>query len=318
MKKNELATKQPSQLALAKTKNLMSITSKILARKNNAAVVDKSDIAEDSIPRDINLLSQLTGLSLESPSLKDLIASDGIDHASTRLAEITNQKIPSLEIASQFILEELEAASQGNQVAIDFACNSGIPPQIYQNSMNNSFESINGANGPQQFLLALTMSLQPDMDMVAEFRVNVVDKIMRHWRIGKYENIGYWILPSSGLMWEIKNGSNIDSRYSWLKANEYSTEMNMSTYLGFNDWRLPTLEEMRQLSTPHKNNNYLIQAALSTNVNYSGYGCYWTSSNAPNFQDRALAVSFDHGAITANLLHEFFRVRLVRNTDATF
>ena len=65
----------------------------------------------------------------QKSDLERLIEKDGIEYAAKRFSEIILQKMPTAEIAYQFVLEEIEAASQGNETAIRFARNSGISQQ---------------------------------------------------------------------------------------------------------------------------------------------------------------------------------------------
>jgi hypothetical protein len=119
--------------------------------------------------------------------LEKLIEKDGIEYAAKRFSEIILQKMPTTDIAYQFVLEEVEAASQGNDTAIIFARNSGISPQEYEGSMNNSSPEVDGPDGPQQFILSLCMQLQPNVDLVVELRTKIVDNIMKKLSFGKYE-----------------------------------------------------------------------------------------------------------------------------------
>jgi hypothetical protein len=49
---------------------------------------------------------------------------------------------------------------------------------------------------------------------------------------------GYWVDPSSGLMWEGKdNGNDI----TWGKAIKYCSNLRLA---GYSDWRLPTVDEL--------------------------------------------------------------------------
>jgi hypothetical protein len=103
------------------------------------------------------------------------------------MAEILNEKIPSLVIARQFILEELDAARQGNSDAKSFAIQSGIPLNVYENAMRKSWEEVDGANGPQQLLHHMLLSqLDHDRDLMLQMRFKVVEKIMKIWKLGKY------------------------------------------------------------------------------------------------------------------------------------
>lgn len=122
----------------------------------------------------------------QKSDLEKLIEKDGIEHAAKRFSEIILQKIPTEEIAYQFVLEEIEAASQGNDTAISFARNSGISPQEYKGSMSNSRPEVDGPDGPQQFILALCMQLQPNVDLVVELRTKIVDNIMKTLSFGQY------------------------------------------------------------------------------------------------------------------------------------
>ena len=101
------------------------------------------------------------------------------------IARGVEKRINSIEVAKQFVLEELDAASQGNEVAMRFVKNSGISENEYKGAMGNSFEEVDGADGPQQFILISCMQLG-DMDLMVETRIQVVDYIMKQWNLGRY------------------------------------------------------------------------------------------------------------------------------------
>ncbi len=122
--------------------------------------------------------------------LEQHIAKDGIEHATERFAELISKRLPSKEIAYQFILEELDGASGGNAASKQFAQNSGIPPKEYNGALSNSNPDVDGPEGPQQILLALSLQLVKNQAMMAEFRCKVDDKIMRRFSLGKYARTG--------------------------------------------------------------------------------------------------------------------------------
>ena len=98
----------------------------------------------------------------------ETIKNFGIDKTAELLAEYVNQKILSEDVAMQFILEEIEATSQGNESARIFAENSGFDEDDYIGAMHNSFEEVDGENGPQQEILNLCMMLYPNQDLMAD------------------------------------------------------------------------------------------------------------------------------------------------------
>ena len=124
----------------------------------------------------------------QKSDLEKLIEKDGIEYAAKRFSEIILRKIPTAEIAYQFVLEEVEAASQGNDAAISFARNSGISPQEYKGATRNSRPEVDGPDGPQQFILALCMQLQPNVDLAVNLRTKIVDNVMRTLSFGKYKD----------------------------------------------------------------------------------------------------------------------------------
>lgn len=118
--------------------------------------------------------------------LEKLIDKDGMDHATDRFAEIVSRKLPNREIAYQFILEELEAASMGNSTSQRFAADSGITHSEFKGALQNSRIEVDGPDGPQLLLIGLAMELKDKFDMMVEFRCKVDEKIMKKFGFGKF------------------------------------------------------------------------------------------------------------------------------------
>lgn len=103
------------------------------------------------------------------------------------------KKITSEAIVKQFILEELEGASQGNEKSKEFVKNSGFDEADYIGSMNTdqSFDEVDGGGGPQQTLIfecqmPLVMQGYISMDESIDIKLKVVDEIMKKYSLGKY------------------------------------------------------------------------------------------------------------------------------------
>lgn len=94
-----------------------------------------------------------------------------------------SSRISSQRVALQFVLEELDAARQGNDAAVDFVNNSGFMESEYTGAMDNSFEAVDGIDGPQQFLLSSIMVYASDMDFMVNLRLKVVHNIISEWNL---------------------------------------------------------------------------------------------------------------------------------------
>jgi hypothetical protein len=114
--------------------------------------------------------------------LENAIEMDGIEHAAKRFSEIILQKIQTNEIAYQFILAEIEAASLGNDVAITFARNSGISPKEYNGSIRNSKLEVDQL---QLFLNQICSNIS-SVELIVDLRTKIDDNIMKLCYFGKY------------------------------------------------------------------------------------------------------------------------------------
>ena len=151
-------------------------------KKNNDVSSFLSDLVDERISKE--------GIEAVASSANEytdnLIKRDGFEEtASLYAAMINKNKIHSHKVALQFVLEELDAARQGNNTAINFVNNSGFEENEYVGAMANSFEEVDGSDGPQQMLLTQIMSVS-SIDTKVKLRVTIVDKVMQEWKLGKY------------------------------------------------------------------------------------------------------------------------------------
>ena len=114
---------------------------------------------------------------------------DGIEHASFRITKMMHQKYsPSQETALQFVLEELEAASQGNQKSKNFVDNSGFLPSEYTGAKKrkNWLGDESELETIQNFVRTFASWLLPDRDLASEFLTASVDHTMKNWFFCNY------------------------------------------------------------------------------------------------------------------------------------
>jgi len=103
------------------------------------------------------------------------------------IAADVSSRIKNYEVAKQFVLEELDAARQGNEYAQSFVKESGFEPNEYINAMERSFDEVDGPDGPQQTLLRYIHNRRMnDENAAVELRVRVVKLIMFKWKLGLF------------------------------------------------------------------------------------------------------------------------------------
>jgi 5-methylcytosine-specific restriction endonuclease McrBC regulatory subunit McrC len=88
-------------------------------------------------------------------------------------------------------------------------------------------------------------------------------------------NILAWKDLETGLIWEIKNDYNINQVLSWKKCFDYAKKLNSNNYANCNDWRVPTIEELKTLHIAIMTNNFYIKKPLSNNITKD---IYWSST----------------------------------------
>ena len=116
------------------------------------------------------------------------VRNDGAQYAGKRLADIINEKITTKNLAIQFILEELDAARQGNVFAKNFVKNSGFEPNQYIGAMEKTkWEGDESALEHIQLFYRTFLIKIADIDLMVELSTVIVDNIMKIWKLGKYE-----------------------------------------------------------------------------------------------------------------------------------
>ncbi len=117
-----------------------------------------------------------------------------------------------------------------------------------------------------------------------------------------------WVDSATGLIWEVKNAQNYDSRYTFDEAQEYAKGLNRKHYNDSGNWRVPTIEELMTLGSAQlfdyreksvkystrqswkekiantKNGRLFVKKPLSGFMNKQIETWYWSSTAVNNFQ----------------------------------
>jgi len=127
--------------------------------------------------------------SQEDIDFENQVKNDGYEYAGKRIADLLNEKITSKDLAKQFVLEELDAARQGNDYAKAFVKNSGFKSVEYVGAMNKTrWEGDESElEHLQLFLRAFSIKIS-DINLMIKVSTVVVDEIMKRWGLGKYDD----------------------------------------------------------------------------------------------------------------------------------
>lgn len=114
--------------------------------------------------------------------VKGVVEDVGFERATRFYAYLITEKILNDEARWQFILEELDGASQGNEAAKEFVKKTGVPESVYKGALDRSWDEVDGPGGPQQFLRKLGLQYMSDPDFMVRFVTSVVGLILEEHR----------------------------------------------------------------------------------------------------------------------------------------
>lgn len=109
-----------------------------------------------------------------------------------------------------------------------------------------------------------------------------------------------------------------DKWLNWVQSRDYAKELSKAHYAGYNNWRLPTLEEAKSLYNKDQiNKDYMGQKAFLYSVFASGFGFLcWTSEVRNKIQ--AVRFGYRRGGMMYDDIYRVSRgsTRLVRDMNS--
>ena len=113
---------------------------------------------------------------------------------------------------------------------------------------------------------------------------------------------------ATGLMWH-QNGSDDYMRYK--NAKKWLKKLNKSGYAGYQDWRLPTVDEaVSLLESSEKNGDLYIDPVFSKKQNW-----IWTGNRKSGGSEDAWCVNFGSGRVDGWYVGYSSYVRPVRSVE---
>lgn len=156
-----------------------------------------------------------------------------INYVTKNIIDNINSKPSSSSVAHQFIYEELEAAYyvidseeeliNGLAFLEHRVRNCGISKEKCLGAMNKSWDEVDGANSPQQYLSEFTSLVkeQSSIELSVMFRISVVENIMLHFKLGRYkENFKKQEKKDINLFKIVINENKLHSHFNYLRKDE--------------------------------------------------------------------------------------------------
>lgn len=125
------------------------------------------------------------GLFKKKSKIQQLIDERGYETAVALAADSVIQRIPNRAAAYEFILQELDGASLGNEESKKAAANSGIPPSHYKGALKKDVPAIEDA---QDHIANYSLQLVDDQRLMARFRVDIGAEVMKHFEFGRFSH----------------------------------------------------------------------------------------------------------------------------------
>lgn len=119
-----------------------------------------------------------------------------------------------------------------------------------------------------------------------------------------------WIDSETSISWQVEVESK---KYTWDEAFEYIQKLNNEQYCGYEDWRIPTLDELKTLVTNEKykcENGYeyrIKKSLLKSMYNNDDWASYWSSTTLSKSFGHYLSFMYGCGYDTAKTNLKYIR-----------
>jgi formylglycine-generating enzyme required for sulfatase activity len=123
----------------------------------------------------------------------------------------------------------------------------------------------------------------------------------------------------TNLMWAINSSKTSDfpnpkEKMTWDEAQAWAKYVNTQGWCGYNNWRLPTIDELKTLLLTKKHKNLYLREDILTDINHTQYWV-WSSSLVANSSNSAWLVLLSSGYGNDDDKDINYYVRLVRSSQ---
>ena len=120
------------------------------------------------------------------------------------------------------------------------------------------------------------------------------------------------------LMWAVNSSKTADfpnpkKAMNWSEALAWAKHVNRSGWSDFNDWRLPTIDELKTVITENKQSNLYIRQDIFNDINDEECYWVWSSSTLANNKNFAWLTYLNYGDSNYSHKDNNRYIRLVRS-----
>ncbi len=118
--------------------------------------------------------------------------------------------------------------------------------------------------------------------------------------------------PLTGVMWAAdgkEEGANYGEKLNWQDSMDYCNNL---TFAGYNDWYLPSIEELESIFDDDYFRNIAINTDYFPNTRTWGVPFYWSSTELALYPDNAWIAFFTFGDVNHFDKNYFYYLRCVR------
>ena len=116
------------------------------------------------------------------------LESKGLDQVTTEIVGALMSQLSGTGYMYHFVLAELDGASMGNEKSRKFARESGIAESEFRGQHQFEHPLIDGPNGAKTMMDMACLGMIDQLDLVVDFRLMTLDKLMREVEVGRYDN----------------------------------------------------------------------------------------------------------------------------------
>lgn len=129
------------------------------------------------------------GRTKEQRAFEQKLYMNGLEREKTTIVQQINNSIASQSLATKFVLQELDVASQGDTFSQDFAKKSGFHSAQYLGALKSFEQDSQEIEKIQKIFLDFLNKITSEKIM-SQTGMSILDGVMEYWEIGKYSEEG--------------------------------------------------------------------------------------------------------------------------------